>query len=123
MLPPGLLRAYSSTFATGCEILAKAEFLNPGGSVKDRVALAIVNDAVAAGRLQPGGLITEGERLVLTVIAFNARVESDCVAPRTPTRVAGAASWRFGSSRQHSHQPTSARAYPPCQTLRLPFKV
>lgn len=42
------------------QILAKAEFLNPGGSVKDRVALEIVQHALATGALQPGGLITEG---------------------------------------------------------------
>lgn len=42
------------------QILAKAEFLNPGGSVKDRVALHIIQDAFAQGRLQEGGLITEG---------------------------------------------------------------
>ena len=42
------------------QIVAKAEFLNPGGSVKDRVALCIVQDAFAQGRLQENGLITEG---------------------------------------------------------------
>lgn len=42
------------------QILAKAEMLNPGGSVKDRVALQIVQEAIAEGRLRPGGLITEG---------------------------------------------------------------
>lgn len=42
------------------QILAKAEFLNPGGSVKDRVALHIIQDAFAGGLLQEGGLITEG---------------------------------------------------------------
>ena len=45
---------------TGCEILAKAEFLNPGGSVKDRAALAIVLDAEQKGELRPGGVIVEG---------------------------------------------------------------
>ena len=42
------------------QILGKAEFLNPGGSVKDRVALHIIQDAMEAGTLQEGGLITEG---------------------------------------------------------------
>jgi len=46
--------------ATGCEILGKAEFLNPGGSVKDRAALAIIEDAEASGALKPGGTIVEG---------------------------------------------------------------
>ncbi len=45
---------------TGCTILGKAEFLNPGGSVKDRAAWAIIRDAEAAGRLRPGGVIVEG---------------------------------------------------------------
>jgi cysteine synthase A len=45
---------------TGCTILGKAEFLNPGGSVKDRAALAIIEDAEAAGLLRPGGVIVEG---------------------------------------------------------------
>lgn len=45
---------------TGCEILGKAEFLNPGGSVKDRAALAIVSDAEQRGTLRPGGVIVEG---------------------------------------------------------------
>ena len=42
------------------QILAKAEFLNPGGSVKDRVALEVIQEAMAEGRLAPGGLVTEG---------------------------------------------------------------
>ncbi len=45
---------------TGCTILGKAEFLNPGGSVKDRAGLAIIEDAVARGALKPGGLVVEG---------------------------------------------------------------
>ena len=45
---------------TGCTILGKAEFLNPGGSVKDRAAWAIIQDAEAEGRLRPGGVIVEG---------------------------------------------------------------
>ncbi|WP_189051493.1 cysteine synthase A [Aliidongia dinghuensis] len=55
-----LIRLARASDATGCEILGKAEFLNPGGSVKDRAALAIIEDAVAAGRLKPGGTIVEG---------------------------------------------------------------
>lgn len=45
---------------TGCQILGKAEFLNPGGSVKDRAALYMIQDAVKSGRLKPGGMIVEG---------------------------------------------------------------
>jgi len=46
--------------ATGCRILGKAEFMNPGGSVKDRAALAIIRDAERRGQLRPGGVIVEG---------------------------------------------------------------
>ena len=42
---------------TGCTILGKAEFMNPGGSVKDRAALYIIQDAITSGRLKPGGTI------------------------------------------------------------------
>jgi cysteine synthase len=55
-----LIRLKRLSQQTGCEILGKAEFLNPGGSVKDRAALFIVKDAVASGRLRPGGVIVEG---------------------------------------------------------------
>lgn len=55
-----LVRLRQASEETGCEILAKAEFLNPGGSVKDRAALAIVQDAEARGALKPGGVIVEG---------------------------------------------------------------
>ncbi|WP_295448017.1 cysteine synthase A [uncultured Thiodictyon sp.] len=55
-----LIRLRRLSEATGCEILGKAEFLNPGGSVKDRAALAIVRDAERRGLLQPGGIIVEG---------------------------------------------------------------
>ncbi|MBY6265118.1 cysteine synthase A [Azospirillum sp. 412522] len=55
-----LIRLEGPSKATGCEILGKAEFLNPGGSVKDRAALAIVRDAEKRGLLRPGGTIVEG---------------------------------------------------------------
>jgi cysteine synthase A len=55
-----LIRLKRASEATGCEILAKAEFLNPGSSVKDRAALAIVQDAERKGQLRPGGVIVEG---------------------------------------------------------------
>lgn len=55
-----LIRLKAASEATGCEILGKAEFMNPGGSVKDRAALAIIKDAVARGALRPGGTIVEG---------------------------------------------------------------
>ncbi|MEE3326269.1 MAG: cysteine synthase A [Myxococcota bacterium] len=55
-----LIRLRKVSEETGCEIYGKAEFLNPGGSVKDRAALAIVEDAERKGELRPGGLIVEG---------------------------------------------------------------
>ncbi len=55
-----LIRLCRASEATGCEILGKAEFLNPGQSVKDRAALWIIRDAVARGALAPGGTIVEG---------------------------------------------------------------
>ncbi|MBI1219334.1 MAG: cysteine synthase A [Rhodobacteraceae bacterium] len=55
-----LIRLRKASEITGCEILGKAEFLNPGQSVKDRAALYIIRDAVAKGQLKPGGTIVEG---------------------------------------------------------------
>src|SRR5215212_7116864 len=55
-----LIRLHRASELTGCNILGKAEFLNPGGSVKDRAALFIVKDAEERGLLRPGGVIVEG---------------------------------------------------------------
>jgi cysteine synthase A len=55
-----LIRLNAASEATGCEILGKAEFMNPGQSVKDRPALFIIRDAIASGALKPGGTIVEG---------------------------------------------------------------
>ena len=55
-----LIRLNAASEATGCEILGKAEFMNPGQSVKDRAALFIIRDAVEKGLLKPGGTIVEG---------------------------------------------------------------
>ncbi|GAB4259101.1 MAG: cysteine synthase A [Pararhodobacter sp.] len=55
-----LIRLRKASEETGCEILGKAEFLNPGQSVKDRAALFIIRDAIARGDLKPGGTIVEG---------------------------------------------------------------
>ena len=69
MVAPSVLEAIGNTpliklrhasEATGCTILGKAEFMNPGGSVKDRAGLAIIRDAMARGALRPGGTIVEG---------------------------------------------------------------
>lgn len=70
---------------TGCTILGKAEFLNPGGSVKDRTALGIIRDAEAKGMLQPGGRIVEGTAgntgIGLTLIANALGYHSTVVMP------------------------------------------
>src|SRR3954470_8693094 len=55
-----LIRLKRASELTGCTILGKAEFMNPGQSVKDRAALFIIQDAVRQGRLRPGGIIVEG---------------------------------------------------------------
>ena len=55
-----LIRLKHASEQTGCTILGKAEFMNPGQSVKDRAALFIIEDAVKSGRLRPGGVIVEG---------------------------------------------------------------
>src|ERR1700751_4731803 len=55
-----LIKLRRASEMSGCTILGKAEFLNPGGSVKDRAALAIIKDAEERGLLQPGGVIVEG---------------------------------------------------------------
>lgn len=55
-----LIRLRRVSEETGCEILGKAEFMNPGQSVKDRAALFIIRDAIARGELKPGGTIVEG---------------------------------------------------------------
>ncbi|HUF56646.1 MAG TPA: pyridoxal-phosphate dependent enzyme, partial [Thermohalobaculum sp.] len=55
-----LIRLRRASEETGCEILGKAEFMNPGQSVKDRAALWIIRDAEQRGALRPGGTIVEG---------------------------------------------------------------
>ncbi|GFE66656.1 cysteine synthase A [Litoreibacter roseus] len=55
-----LIRLNKASELTGCEILGKCEFMNPGQSVKDRPALTIIQDAIASGALKPGGTIVEG---------------------------------------------------------------
>src|SRR5258708_37985145 len=55
-----LIRLRGASELTGCEILGKAEFLNPGGSVKDRAGLYLILDAEQRGLLKPGGLIVGG---------------------------------------------------------------
>src|ERR1700753_1459037 len=55
-----LIRLKRASETTGCAILGKAEFMNPGQSVKDRAALFMISDAVRKGELRPGGVVVEG---------------------------------------------------------------
>lgn len=75
---------------TGCRILGKAEFMNPGGSVKDRAALAIIDDAETRGTLKPGGTIVEGTAgntgIGLTLVAHARGYRSVIVMPDTQSR-------------------------------------
>ena len=82
-----LIRLNKLSKATGCEIFGKAEFLNPGGSVKDRAALGMVLDAEANGRLKPGGTIVEGTAgntgIGLTLVANALGYKTVIVIPNT----------------------------------------
>src|SRR3982074_734064 len=55
-----LIKLKRASEETGCNILGKAEFMNPGQSVKDRAALYIIRDAIKKGQLRPGGVVVEG---------------------------------------------------------------
>ncbi len=85
-----LLRLRQVSEQTGCTILGKAEFLNPGGSVKDRTALGIIRAAEAAGELRPGGRIVEGTAgntgIGLTLIANALGYKSSVVMPITQSK-------------------------------------
>ena len=82
-----LIRLRRASDATGCTILGKAEFMNPGGSVKDRAALGILLDAEARGVLAPGGTIVEGTAgntgIGLTLVAHARGYRSVIVMPET----------------------------------------
>ncbi len=85
-----LIRLRRLSDLTGCEILGKAEFMNPGGSVKDRAALGIIEDAEARGLLRPGDTIVEGTAgntgIGLTVIGHAKGYHSVIVIPETQSR-------------------------------------
>jgi cysteine synthase A len=82
-----LIRLKKLSGLTGCEILGKAEFMNPGGSVKDRAAHGIITDAEKRGVLQPGGTIVEGTAgntgIGLTVIGHARGYKTVIVIPET----------------------------------------
>ena len=85
-----LIRLHRASDATGCEIWGKAEFMNPGQSVKDRAALAIIRDAEKRGLLRPGGLIVEGTAgntgIGLAMVASALGYRTAIVIPRTQSQ-------------------------------------
>lgn len=85
-----LIEIQSLSKITGCRILGKAEFMNPGGSVKDRAALGIVQDAIRSGRLKPGGTIVEGTAgntgIGLTHVGHALGFKTVIVIPETQSR-------------------------------------
>ncbi|WP_333712794.1 cysteine synthase A [Yoonia sp.] len=96
-----LIKLHAASAATGCTILGKAEFLNPGQSVKDRAALFMIKDAMARGALKPGGTIVEGTAgntgIGLALVGASMGFKTVIVIPETQSqekkdmiRVAGA---------------------------------
>src|ERR1700712_2601519 len=85
-----LIRLRLASEATGCEILGKAEFMNPGQSVKDRAALGIIRDAERRGLLKPGGLIVEGTAgntgIGIAMVASALGYKTTVVIPRTQSQ-------------------------------------
>jgi cysteine synthase A len=85
-----LIRLRRASEATGCEILGKAEFMNPGQSVKDRAALYIVRDAERRGALRPGGRIVEGTAgntgIGLAMVGAALGYRTTIVIPRTQSQ-------------------------------------
>jgi cysteine synthase A len=85
-----LVRLRRASEATGCEILGKAEFVNPGQSVKDRAALFIIRDAERKGLLKPGGRVVEGTAgntgIGLAMVAGALGYRSTIVIPRTQSQ-------------------------------------
>ena len=85
-----LIRLRGPSEATGCEILGKAEFMNPGQSVKDRAALYIIKDAVERGLLKPGGTIVEGTAgntgIGLALVGASMGFRSVIVIPETQSQ-------------------------------------
>ena len=85
-----LIKLKAASQITGCTILGKAEFLNPGGSVKDRAALGIVRDAERSGKLKAGGMIVEGTAgntgIGITLVANVLGYKSVIVMPETQSQ-------------------------------------
>ncbi|MAA54152.1 MAG: cysteine synthase A [Porticoccaceae bacterium] len=85
-----IIRLNGPSNETGCEILGKAEFANPGGSVKDRAAWYIIKDAIETGKLRPGGTLVEGTAgntgIGLTLIANSLGYKTTIAVPETQSQ-------------------------------------
>lgn len=85
-----LLRLNAISDETGCEVLGKCEFMNPGGSIKDRTALGILGDALDRGDIKPGGTVVEGTAgntgIGLTLLANHFGLKSRIVMPMNQSR-------------------------------------
>src|SRR5512146_1765961 len=85
-----LIRLRHASQATGCNILGKCEFMNPGQSVKDRAALFIIQDAIRRGKLKPGGVVVDGTAgntgIGLAMVANALAMRTVIVIPETQTR-------------------------------------
>ena len=96
-----LIRLRKASELTGCTVLGKAEFMNPGGSVKDRAALYIVLDAEARGALRPGGVIVEGTAgntgIGLALVGNARGYRTVVVIPQTQSQEKKDALWLYGA--------------------------
>tara|TARA_B100000989_G_scaffold299018_1_gene292010 strand:+ start:3639 stop:4646 length:1008 start_codon:yes stop_codon:yes gene_type:complete len=85
-----LIKLKKASEISGCNILGKCEFLNPGGSVKDRAANQIINDAVKNGKISEGGIIVEGTAgntgIGLTLVANSMNIKTIIVMPETQSK-------------------------------------
>jgi cysteine synthase A len=85
-----IIRLNGPSNETGCEILGKAEFVNPGGSVKDRAAWYIIKEAIETGKLRPGGTLVEGTAgntgIGLTLIANSLGYKTTIAVPETQSQ-------------------------------------
>ena len=111
-----LIRLRRLSEETGCTILGKAEFMNPGGSVKDRAALGIIRDAISSGALRPGGAVVEGTAgntgIGLALVAKALGFRTVIVMPdRIAADVGGVRTTSFLTTKMFSPVPSATR---PC---------
>ena len=123
-----LLKLKRASEMTGCTILGKCEFLNPGQSVKDRAALFMIRDAVAKGLLRPGGTIVEGTAgntgIGLALVGASMGFKTVIVIPETQSqekkdmlRLAGAELVQVPAAPYKNPQQLCALFWPSCRSL------